>query len=90
MTFLKLVLAFIYLESPIYMMAQKVDQPKGNSDTESVDRLKKLPKDLSLRKFAKPSKSKGVFSDLYSNDFAELKKQVEDADLKLSHFKSSK
>ena len=72
------------------MMAQKVDQPKGNSDIESVDGLKKLPKDMSLRKFAKTSKSKGVLSDLYSNDFAELKKQVADADLKLSRFRSNK
>jgi hypothetical protein len=69
------------------MMAQKVDQPKGNSETESVDRLKKLPKDMSLRKFAK---TPNVLSDLYSDDFAELKKQVEDADLKLSRFKTGK
>ncbi len=72
------------------MMAQKVDQPKGNSETESVDKLKKLPKDMSLRKFAKTSESTSAFSDLYSNDFAELKKQTEDADLNLSRFKSGK
>ncbi|MHA2170563.1 MAG: hypothetical protein ACXAB7_11775 [Candidatus Kariarchaeaceae archaeon] len=72
------------------MMAQKVDQPKGNSETESVDRLKKVPKDMSLRKFAKTSESTSTFSDLYSDDFAELKKQIEDADLQLSRFKSSK
>jgi hypothetical protein len=71
-------------------MAQKVDQPKGNSETESVDRLKKVPKDMSLRKFAKTSESTSTFSDLYSDDFAELKKQIEDADLQLSRFKSSK
>ncbi len=76
-------------------MAQNIDQSEVKRDDEIREKIKKMKDDLSLTRFT--SKNKVVasvedeaFSDIFTDDFAFIKKEIEKDDITLAQFKYNK